>query len=713
MQKERGAYHEDIELYKYAPPPGMHNHRQIKYFDIFGTFDIETTTYFREEEKLASMYVWQFCFNGNVWYGRSWGEFFQLIEKIKTTYNTSLTRRFVIYVHNLSYEFSWFCHHFNWGEVFAREEGEPIRACTADGIEFRCSYILSGKSLAALAEDRNYKIQKAQGKLDYSALHFWWTPLTNDELEYCYNDVLVVEEFIKDEIKRNGSIAAIPYTRTSYVRQRMRDACYAPKYRKRTEALMAELTIKDKEEYDMLRRAFQGGFTHANANRVARVYEQVGSYDITSSYPTVMVAEKYPMSKAEEVELTLENMDDLAIDHCLIFDVTFYNIKSSTEIDDPISESKCRNFATRLVNGKERKSAIINNGRIDQADRITMTITEVDFEIYRHYYTWDKVEFGKCLAYIKAPLPIPIVECTMDMYSDKTQLKEVEGKEDDYLKAKGDFNSTYGMMVTNIIQDTITFDGKWKTRKARVEDELERYNSARRRFLFYPWGIYVTAYARRNLLLTIRKIGTDYIYSDTDSIKFLSHEKHRNIFEQYNKNIKNKIKYRLQCAGIDLDKAAPKDVRGKKHPLGVWDFEGVYEQFKTLGAKRYLIYQTVSEKYAENNPEMCRRINGKDVAIKVTVAGAHKKKTATYLNCQKDPMAFFDDDMEIPEEYSGRLAALYIDHPTEDTVTDYLGQEGHWEERSSVALYPTQYHLNFSKQFAEFLKWIDLGLDNL
>ena len=50
------------------------------------------------------------------------------------------------------------------------------------------------------------------------------------------------------------------------------------------------------------------------------------------------------------------------------------------------------------------------------------------------------------------------------------------------------------------------------------EETIEKYNNKKNRFLFYPWGIFVTSIARHNLWMAIIEFGDDYIYSDTDSI---------------------------------------------------------------------------------------------------------------------------------------------------------------------------------------------------
>ncbi|WP_442514418.1 hypothetical protein, partial [Pseudomonas promysalinigenes] len=59
---------------------------------------------------------------------------------------------------------------------------------------------------------------------------------------------------------------------------------------------MDDLTI-DKDTYIQLKRAFMGGFTHANANYSNKVLTDVSSVDFTSSYPSVMISEQFPMSR--------------------------------------------------------------------------------------------------------------------------------------------------------------------------------------------------------------------------------------------------------------------------------------------------------------------------------------------------------------------------------------------------------------------------------
>lgn len=47
--------------------------------------------------------------------------------------------------------------------------------------------------------------------------------------------------------------------------------------------------------------------SHANAVYTDEVLPDVDSYDFTSSYPTVMVAEQFPMSTGVEIEVKVQN----------------------------------------------------------------------------------------------------------------------------------------------------------------------------------------------------------------------------------------------------------------------------------------------------------------------------------------------------------------------------------------------------------------------
>ena len=270
-----------------------------------------------------------------------------------------------------------------------------------------------------------------------------------------------------------------------------------------------------------------GGFTHSNPYYTGITLENVGSIDLTSSYPSVMCAELYPMSRPKELQPeSYDELKQLVKTYCIVLDVKFLGLKNILGYESYISESKCKNLI----------GATINNGRVYEADELTITLTDVDLQIIERVYSWDKIALKNVMGFRKAYLPKAIIESILNLYQDKTTLKGVQGKEVEYLLSKGMLNSVYGMSVTDIVKDNAIYNEEnWDFEKVDIAEEIEKYNGSKNRFLYYAWGIYVTAYARRNLWTGILAVGKDYIYSDTDSIKVLNYENHKPYVEAYNK----------------------------------------------------------------------------------------------------------------------------------------------------------------------------------
>lgn len=667
----------------------VRDNKKIDYYNVPAGFDIEASSFYqgekRPENKRGIMYIWQFGIWNYVTTGRTWEEFEKLIFMLQKILDLSDKKRLVVYIHNLPYEFQFIRKRFHWDEVFILSERKPVYATTS-GVEFRCSLKLAGgRSLENVGKElQKYKVKKAVGNLDYDLIRTPLTPLSELELLYCENDIRVIESYIQEKIEQDGDITKIPLTNTGYVRNYCRKECYSrwKPYRK----IMDSLTL-EASEYSQLKRAFQGGFTHANAHHVNKILVNVGSHDFTSSYPAVMVLEKFPMTKSELIinGINEKEMMDLFLTRCCLFDIEIWGLMPKLFHEHPISRYKCYIC----------ENAIVDNGRIVMAEHIATTITEQDFFVYAEFYTWDKIEIRNLRAYQKNYLPKKFVQAVLGLYEKKTILKDVEGEEINYMISKNMTNASYGMTVTDPIRDELKYESNvYFTIPKNIEEGIERYNKNIRRFLFYPWGVWITAYARANLFSGIIEMGDDYVYSDTDSIKSLNTENHQNYFERYNEGILNKIKSSSQYHSIDTSLYMPYTKKGEQKIIGVWDDEGVYNQFKTLGAKRYLTMkvQSTEPKYM------------------ITLAGSNKKKTMQYLLQTGKPFENFTDGLVIPPEASGRLILTYIDDETEGDIVDLNGEIYHYHELSSVHMEKSEYNLSMSEEFIRYLEDIkDFG----
>lgn len=634
-----------------------------KYYSDIITFDIESTSLNKD---VSFMYVWQMCVNGYSFYGRFWSEFVEFIDYLKT-----YEKNFIIWVHNLSFEFRFMEKIFDWCKVFATSPHKVVYADT-DNIRFRCTYFMSNLSLAKLCSVYELPIQKLVGDLDYRLIRTHATELTAQELAYCENDVLILYYYIKKMLELYGSFnqSDMPLTSTGFTRKYLREHAEQTKTYGILRCIVKESTPTDLTLYNTLQRAFAGGYTHANYVYTGITLSNVRSYDKTSFYPAIMCKCKFPRKfrriKAERFYSFIKK------GYAVIADVCFRGLKPLTN-QSVISEHKCALL----------KNEVTDNGRLRSADICVTTITELDFDTIKHFYTWDSITIGRCYGAIKRYLPKTIVECVLKLYSDKTQLKDLDGYEQEYQRLKALLNSLYGMCVTDIMQDMIVYrNGEWTVDKAD-ETALTDYQADYKSILLYQTGVYVTAYARNELLQHNLILGDDVVYNDTDSIKFLNFDKYKSYFEEYDKKVLQDLKTACNYHKLNINLIFPKDKNGIVHPLGVMSDEGNYTKFKTLGCKRYIYEQ-----------------KGK---LKATVAGCPKKSVVDYLSTYPDAFSAFNNQMFIPSSLSGKNTHFYTECFNEIEVQDYQGNICKLIPLTGISLVPSTFEINLSAKYKAFL----------
>lgn len=678
---------------------------RASYIDLSCGFDIETTsTYTQDGSKLAFMYIWMLGIGHGhpVYYGRTWEEFVETAGILQSHFGLTRERRLVVYVHNLAFEFQFMRKYFQWHEVFASADRKPLKAVTTGGIEFRDSLILSGHSLAGTARNLvKYKVTKAEGDLDYSLVRHHETPLTAKEMGYCRRDIEVVTAYIEEQREIYGDVSAIPMTNTGRVRAFTRDKCFGSnKARVRTGSnggfakysrIMAPLKL-DKGSYEMSAASFAGGFTHASPLYCGKTLEGVSSYDFTSSYPAVMVTEMFPMTPFKACVFDSIGQLNRMVDdprRAVMFSVRFTGLRTKISQELYLSVSK----------GFEVENPVTFNGRIAAADVYATDVIDTDWKIIRECYEWDTIQISNSYYAGKGYLPKPIIEACAELYIKKTVLKGVEGAEAEYMVSKGMLNSLYGMCVTSIVQDDTLYDenDEWSVSPADMLESLDRYNNQKMRFLYYPWGVWITGYARLNLWSGILAIGKDYVYSDTDSIKLLNHQNHKEYFENYDREVLLKIERMFEKTGYAIDRSSfnPKTQKGEEKPIGVWDYEGTYDLFKTLGAKRYLTL--------------------KGEKLELTVAGVGKKDGGAYLeklgggNYVKIFNEIFTDNLYFPAGSINKLTHTYIDERMDVEVVDYQGRKAWVHPESGVHLSQCDFTLSMAVETIKFLEGLERG----
>ena len=262
-----------------------------RYIDLIAAFDIEVTNV--PEIEQAFMYIWQVSINAEVLIiGRTWNEFLLFLSKICD--HLKENEYIIFFVHNLSYEFQFLrgVYDFDETEVMCIRSRKILKCEMLHHIEFRCSYLHSNMSLKEFCKKMNAKHGKLAGDLDYSVYRDSNTVLTDQELAYCYNDVLGLCEAIQYEMQQDGdTLHTIPLTSTGYVRRDIKEVMLPMAHS------IIQPILYDIKVYKLLRLAFRGGNTHANRYFAKYIIENVKSADRSSSYPDVQINCKYPMSK--------------------------------------------------------------------------------------------------------------------------------------------------------------------------------------------------------------------------------------------------------------------------------------------------------------------------------------------------------------------------------------------------------------------------------
>lgn len=742
-----------IETYIYTALPHELETCDYKHgsevLNIAASFDIEVTSW---EEKLfsssdtipyATMYIWQFSLNGEVCYGRTYIQFLQLLEGLHKILELSSKRYLLIYVHNLGYEFQFIRNWIQWTKVFAVKTRRPLFARAGgdfEGIEFRCSYLLSNFALKYIGDNllTRYPVKKLTGNLDYSLIRTWETPLSESELAYCINDVRVVTSYIQEKIENEGGINNIPLTNTGYVRRYTRNQCFygfqpSPNENvhnffntsqcKEYHALMKSLICTSTEEFTLWKDAFAGGFTHAsifhNSHTIStfdflsddfeHITSTMCSMDLSSAYPASAVKDYFPMSRGIRIGeiISKDYFRYLNSIYCTISEVTFYDIEENFYYEHYISSHKC----IQLINPE------LDNGRVIKADALTIVLTELDFDIIEKTYSFSSIQVTNCYIYTRGNLPSALITAFLDLYADKTTLKGVDSRYTEYMVKKNMINSGYGMMVTSIVRDLLDYESGWFKEKASADaqqKQLHDYNTSFNRFLFYPWGVYITAHVRHTIWQAILECGEDYVYADTDSVKFKNYSRHKEYFDKFNENITVQLAESAYKTDNQLSKYMPMDKKGKSHPIGVFEKDAEYYAFKTLGAKRYYTLTHYSESLFK---------------FSLTISGVNKKAAIPYLlkhysipytSTEDEPYLIrenhlsylkplfqdFNDGLVFPGNATGKLTSRYIDKSFCKIVKDYTGHKTVISERSALNLSPASYVLSISSD----LKNLILGI---
>ena len=506
-------------------------------------------------------------------YGNRPSEF---IETVKSIIYHLQGNQTLLYAHNLAYDYT-FLRRFLFDafgypvQQLNTKAHYPISIEFANGLTLKDSLILAQRSLDKWAKDLDVVNKKAVGFWDYDMIRFQDYTFSLDELIYIENDTLALLQCLRKMCEAlNKHIYTLPYTATGIVREKIKRAGLEHFGNDLFKKCVPTFDI-----YQILTKCFHGGFTHANENYSC--ITQIGlteCFDFASSYPFVLLTEKFPVDAYRPIEIRDYNtILDRADNYSFIFEVTLLDVHLKKYVEMPFLQySKTTNTVNQIM----------DNGRITHADMVSIYMTEVDFEIICEQYDFNKdfVIIENCYMAEKDYLPKWFTDEIYQLFIDKTKLKGVDKVR--YQIAKGMLNSCYGMCAQRSVRDNIIENyetGDFETQDTDLLAEYEKYTKKKTNVLPYQWGVYVTAYATRNLF-KLGKCFEYWLYSDTDSC--YGQNPDLKAIDEYNESCKAKL--------IDRGYGAVMH-NNREYWLGVAEQDGdedKYTEFKTLGAKRYV-----------------------------------------------------------------------------------------------------------------------------
>ena len=661
MQFWRDYNYRDLSYILYAKKAGKGDHRL--YNDCIMMLDTETSK--KDASIIGQNHIVTWCISIRAFHLNIvtlWGyKPSECIECIKQIHEHLPGELSYIYIHNMSYDWVFL------RKFFLREFEQPVKQLNTKSlypiyIEFPCgvvlrdSLILAQRKLEKWAKDMDVEHQKAVGFWDYDKLRNQGNPLSDQELKYIENDTLAGVECLDATLQLlNKRIYSIPWTATGIPREEVR--------RRGKDKNAHEKFLKQAPEWELqqiLESVYHGGYTHGNRHYYnQKITGLISCYDFASSYPFCMISERYPSERFTPMgNRSITDILKDAENNAYFFKLILIGV----ELKDYYYPMPALQFskAVKCVN------PVLDNGRILTADYVEIWLTETDLKVIAAQYQYQKHLCVNVYAAHKDYLPKWFTDYIFELFKDKTKLKG--GDPVLYALRKATLNSIYGMTVQKPVKDTIAenYDtGEYEVQEVNPEAEYAKYIKRFTSVLNYQIGVWVTAYAFRNLF-DLGACCRDWIYSDTDSCYGQGWDKKK--LEAYN----NRCKEKLLKNGY-----GPVQHNGRDYWLGVAEPDGDYTEFKVIGAKRY-----------------CGR-SAEDGKLHITVAGVPK----IGAECLEDDIDNFRTGFIFPGTRTGKKTHthFYIDDI-------YIDENGN-ETGDSIDLSPCDYLLggvaDYSKIFKE------------
>lgn len=337
---------------------------------------------------------------------------------------------------------------------------------------------------------KTFKLEENKLEIDYNLPREREHVLTDEEIAYVKNDVIIVAKALKYLF----DMGLTKMTAGSNALSEYKEIMKLNRFRNLYKPLSYEI---DKD----IRRAYRGGFTYLNEVYKNKSVEEGEVLDVNSLYPSVMYKEILPFGEPFYYEG--KYVDDK------VYPLYIQRIICSFKIKEG-----------KIPTIQIKHSRFVDNEYLTDSgvEPVALTLTSVDLKLFLEQYdVWD-------LEYISGwkfkglrGLFTSYIDKWIKVKNDAT----ISGNKGMRQVAKIMLNSLYGKFATSLdVQSKIPY----------LENDIVKYRLSEKTTkegVYLPMGAFITAYARDKTIRTsqaikdysIKKYGIDmYCYSDTDSI---------------------------------------------------------------------------------------------------------------------------------------------------------------------------------------------------
>ena len=255
-------------------------------------------------------------------------------------------------------------------------------------------------------------------------------------------------------------------------------------------------------------------------------------------------------------------------------------------------------------------------------------------------------------------------------------------------------SGVYGNLVADLIRPVYYYDDdgyhtipvKDLTREQKYEQLLKNTIHKEKPTGAYAWGVYISSYARRNIYNMILLFGSDFYYTDTDSIFSACNENVIKYYELFNKHVDKEFNLLFEHYNLPKNshvrQIVDKDGNTRFTGLGYFEQCRPAKYFCSCGSKTYI------EQY-------------EDDTIQITVSGLNKS-SVDYLAKRYGKSIFkhfADCDVEVPAGYCNKLLHSVIREDIKATIIDYNGVKADIYEKGCTHLDYCAFNLKKSRSY--------------